>query len=242
MLFRSTIDGNTILISAWHAKSTVGDVGEAYLYTQDLVTKQWIYKQTLAPADATKLQRFGTSTSIKGNVAVVGSYWNTVDGYSKAGSAYVFEKDPYTQAWAQTTKLVATDRYSNNFFGGSVDTNGQTIVIGARENGAAATQAGSVYVFSKNQAGLWIQQAQITASDAQFNDRFGRWVSITGNTIYSGALRADYNGLTDAGAVYRFDYGLVARRWLETGKLMPTSAFAGEHIGARLDADRKSVV
>ena len=236
------IDGNTLLISAWRAKSTVADVGQAYIYSKDILTNQWIYQQTLAPADATKLQRFGTSVSIKDHVAVVGSYWNMVDTYSKAGAAYVFEKDPYTQAWVQTSKLVATDRYANNFFGGSVDTNGQVIVVGARENGAAAVQAGSGYVFSKNQAGLWVQKAQLTASNAQFNDRFGRWVSITGNIIYAGALRADYNGLTDAGSVYRFDYNQSLGQWVESYQFTPANASSGDHIGARLDADGKRLI
>lgn len=237
------IDGNTMLISAWHhPQGAIRDVGEAFVFTKDKLSGQWLYQQSLTPSVPSKGQRFGTSVSIKENVAVVGSYWDTVDGYSKAGSAYVYERNSQNNTWAETGHLVAIDRYANNFFGGSVDTNGQVIVVGARENGAAALQAGSAYVFHKNNQGQWIQHAQLLASDAQANDRFGRWVSITGNIIYAGALRSDYNGLIDAGAVYRFDYQPFLDTWRQTDKIMPNTATANEHIGARLDADGKRLI
>ena len=237
-----TIDGDTLLVSAWKAKNTAWNVGEVYLYHKDPTTGQWGYQQTLTPVDATKSQRFGSSTSIKGNVAVIGSFFNTVDGYSKAGSAYVFEKSSYSQTWVQTSKLVAQDRYSNNYFGGSVDTNGQDIIVGAHKNSAAAIQGGSVYVYSKTHTGLWNQQAQLTASDAKFNDGFGRAITITGNTIYSGASRANYNGLNNAGAVYRFDFNPASNQWDETSKIAPTTATTGDFIGGSLDADGKRLI
>ena len=237
------IDGNTMVISAWHhPQSAIRDVGEAFVFTKDKLSGQWLYQQSLTPSVPSKGQRFGTSVSIKENVAVVGSYWDTIDGYSKAGSAYVYERNSQNNTWAETGHLVAIDRYANNFFGGSVDTNGQVIVVGARENGAAALQAGSAYVFHKNNQGQWVQHAQLLASDAQVNDRFGRWVSITGNIIYSGTLRSDYNGLIDAGAVYRFDYQPFLGTWRQTDKIMPNTATANEHIGARLDADGKYLI
>jgi len=236
------LDGNTILVSAWKAKSTIYDVGEVYLYEKDLLSGQWLLQQTLAPSDPVKKQRFGGSVSIKGSVAVVGSYWSLVDGYSKAGAAYVYEKNQTTGIWTETIKLTAQDRNTNNYFGGSVDTNGQTIVVGARESSAVAPTAGSAYVFNKTQQGMWQQHTQLNASDAQADDRFGRWVSITENVIYAGALRADYSGLFDAGAVYRFDYAPNLGEWVESSKLMPASASAKDHISARLDADGKRLV
>jgi len=236
------IDGDTILVSGWLAESTSSSIGEVYLYEKDKLLGQWILKQTLIPSNPSAAQRFGPSVSIRGNIVVVGSYANLVDGYSKAGAAHVYERNITTGIWAETAKLIASDRYTDSFFGISVDTNGQSIVVGANKSSAVAPQAGSVYIFEKDQQGGWQQRTQIIASDAQANDHFGRWVSIAGNSIYVGASKASYNGISQAGAVYRYDYKPNLGKWTESLKVMPPSATKQEHIGARFDADGKRLI
>ena len=111
---------------------------------------------------------------------------------------------------------------SGGSFGTSVAVDGNTVVIGAWQeksnastvNGDAsntsAQSAGAAYVFTRS-SGTWTQQAYLTASNSEANDRFGLSVAVSGDTIVVGAYAEDSNATgvngnsadnsaTDAGA------------------------------------------
>jgi hypothetical protein len=116
-------------------------------------------------------------------------------------------------------KLVASDRGAYDRFGWSVAVQGESIIVGAyaedqdASNSNPLTDAGSAYIFGKNQGGTnnWGQVKKLVASDRAIEDYFGWSVAISGNRIAAGSYQQDQNALginsiKDAGSAYFFEY------------------------------------
>ena len=72
-----------------------------------------------------------------------------------AGAAIVFTRTAGT--WTQQTKLLASDKASQDSCGESVAIDGDTVVIGARsEDDSFIFENGAAYVFTRS-AGNWMQ-------------------------------------------------------------------------------------
>ncbi len=101
---------------------------------------------------------------------------------------------PSFQAMAATpvevTKLTAADAAASDEFGRSLAFDGDTAVIGAFGDDDAGSGSGSAYVFTRS-AGIWTQQARLTAADAAAGDSFGFSVTVDGNTAVIGAPADD---------------------------------------------------
>jgi hypothetical protein len=67
---------------------------------------------------------------------------------------------------------------------------------------------GKAYIFNRN-GSSWSQQAQLTASDGAFDDRFGYCVGISGNNIICGAPQKSIDSNFQQGKVYFFYQELV---------------------------------
>lgn len=68
--------------------------------------------------------------------------------------------------------------------GVSVAVDGDTMVLGAPEtNSSGLSEAGSVYVYTRDGSGFWTLQAELITSDPLKDARFGRKVAISGDTI-----------------------------------------------------------
>ena len=170
--------------------------------------------------DAAAGDQFGAASSISGDTMVVGAHRDDGAGdlYPESGSAYVFERNQGGwDDWGQVQKLTAlVPPAAGDQFGASVSISGDTIVVGAYLDDAAGADAGSAYVFERNQGtGNWGQVQKLTGMAA--GDLFGVSVSISGDTIVVGAHAADFMG-TDSGSAYVFErnqggednWGLVA--------------------------------
>jgi hypothetical protein len=130
---------------------------------------------------------------------------------SNSGAVYVFKRDGNGD-WIQDAYLKASNAEGGDYFGLSVAISGSTIAVGARyedsnqtwitnTDGSAssnngASNSGAVYVFKRDAAGDWIQDAYLKASNAEANDYFGVSVAISGSTIVVGAYLEDSNQMT----------------------------------------------
>lgn len=130
-----------------------------------------------------------------------------------AGAVYIFNRTG--AAWAQTAYLKPANPDGEgqgaggafgDMFGYSVAINadGRTLAVGSfDEDGSARTingpydnrrnAAGAVYVFVKNGANLWTQQAYVKPDNVDAGDQFGVSVSLSddGNTLLAGTLDDD---------------------------------------------------
>jgi hypothetical protein len=99
----------------------------------------------------------------------------------------------------------ASNTAAADYFGGrgrvAVSGDGTTLAVGAPSEDSAATgvngdqndnsrsSSGAVYVFVRNGAGTWVQQAYLKASDTEWGDFFGVSLALShdGNTLAVGA-------------------------------------------------------
>ncbi|MBL8063408.1 MAG: S-layer homology domain-containing protein [Anaerolineales bacterium] len=94
---------------------------------------------------------------------------------------------------AQEAYLKASNTNTLDLFGDSVAVSGDTIVVGAPEEGIPlAGDSGAAYVFTRS-GGVWSQQAYLKASNPEFGDHFGYSVAVSGDTIVVGAWQEDSN-------------------------------------------------
>ena len=159
--FSVAISGDDVVIGAVYedenasGTETITNAGSAYIFKRTGVT--WAQEQKLVASDRGASDNFGRSVSISGDCAIIGSPFESEDAsgaatLSLSGSAYAFKRTGVT--WAQVTKMVASDRSTEDLFGYSVAVSGSYVISGALyedENAAVAatlTDAGSAYIFS----------------------------------------------------------------------------------------------
>jgi hypothetical protein len=194
--------------------------GSAYIFAKDQGgVNNWGQVQKIVASDRAANDNFGWSVAISGDYAIVGAYLEDHDAsggstMSSAGSAYIFAKDQGgINNWGQVQKIVASNRAFSDWFGYSVAISGDYAVVGAnREDEDASggnylTDAGSAYIFAKDQGGVnnWGQVLKIVASDRESSDYFGRSVAISGNYAIVGADLEDIDAINrEAGSAYIF--------------------------------------
>ncbi len=239
------VDGDTIVVGA---RGDESDTGAAYVFTK--VSGVWRQAKLKAP-DAAPGDRFGHSVAVDGNTVLIGAYQDDANG-SGSGSAYVFTK-PGT-GWADTNtaaKLTASDGAPDDRFGYSVAVDGDTIVVGARQDDDNGSGSGSAYVFTKS-GGVWgkdpgsgtdrVETAKLAASDAAEFDYFGHSVAVDGdtNTIVVGARGTTIKN----GAAYVFSKPPNGP-WVSTdtaAKLTASDGAAGDQFGAAVAVYEDTVV
>ena len=205
----------------------------------------------LTADDGADDDEFGYSVAIDGHTAVVGAYRRNVDGNANVGVAYVFTKDS-DDAWSQAATLTASDGAANDEFGISVAIDGNTIVVGARQDD---TRNGAAYVFTKSPDSVWAndenqtykwETAKLAASDGAADDEFGISVAIDGNTIVVGARQDD----TRNGAAYVFTKADDVAWANDSGenhkaaaaKLIASDGAANDELGISVAVDGDTVV
>ena len=176
------VDGDTAVVGAYEDES---EKGAAYVLAKDS-SGAWSQVAKLTASDGEAGDIFGWSVAVDWDTVVVGARYDD--------SAYVFTK-PGT-GWAtatETAKLTASDGVVGDWFGQSVAVDGDTVVVGASEDGGS----GSAYVFTKAADSVWTdatQTAKLTASDGDDFDEFGKSVAVDGDTAVAGAPNNDGYG------------------------------------------------
>ncbi|MFV2014916.1 MAG: FG-GAP repeat protein, partial [Candidatus Heimdallarchaeota archaeon] len=164
-----------------------------------------------------------------------------------SGAVYIFSRNS-VRNWTQQAYIKASNTGTNDKFGFSVTLNdiGDTLAVSSvledskqtnviNTNGfptpttdiatdtTSTADSGAVYVYTKNTAGNWLQQAYIKASNSGGGDYFGWSLALSGDgqSLVAGAIFedskqsgikinnfpspvTDNNNLTDSGAVYLY--------------------------------------
>ena len=185
------------------AYGTNSNTGAAHIY--ELVESSWYGKGELTASDGMTMDLFGSSVAIDGDYAICGSPGHDLTAGGE-GAAYIFEKP--TTGWTSTTetqKITASDNQGGDGFGKSVSVNGDGIIVSSPEKDDSGTERGAAYVFDHS-GSSWSEQQKLTPGDAEDGDYFGWGVSISSNTVISGAFAEDNTNGADAGSAYFFDY------------------------------------
>jgi hypothetical protein len=196
------VSGTTAVVGAWnHTVGSNTGQGVAYVFVETGGT--WSQQAELTEPYAAAYNNFGSSVAVSGSTAVVGApcyprVFSNCYPTSDSGAAYVFVQSDGT--WSQQAELTASDSAAYDWFGSSVAVDGSTAVVGAPGKNDAQ---GAAYVFVES-GGTWSQQAELTASDGEGEDRFGWSVAVSGSTAVVGAIYHPGWASPGPGAAYVF--------------------------------------
>ena len=170
--------------------------------------------------------RFGRSVSINGDNMVIGVPGDD-DAGTNAGAAYFFYWDGVS--WTEGAKLNASDATAEDPFGSSVAISSDTVVIGAERNDHSGKEdPGAAYVFRWDGVN-WIQEAKLTAFNADKEDLFGASVAIDGDTVVVGAQSDNFFAPSTPGSAHVFLRG--GTTWSQQGKLTTLDAIYAPLFG-----------
>ncbi len=218
-----SVSGNVAVVGAFLSSGDAGTYsGSAYVFRYD--GGAWPEEQELTASDAGASDKFGWSVSVSGEITVVGAYGHDA-GAPSTGSAYVFRYNGSN--WMEEQELTASDAGASDNFGWSVSVSGDVVVVGARYHDAGGENSGSAYVF-RYDGSTWVEEQELTASDAAANDYFGWSVSVSGDVVLVGALR-DIDAGSDSGSAYVFRYD--GGTWGEEQKLTASDAADYDEFG-----------
>ena len=152
----------------------------------------------------------GYSVSIRDGWVIYGDPGGT---YNEQCYVYICRWDAQFGGWEY--KLFPGS--VNDRFGHSVATDGQRAVAGEP---LGHDSTGGVHVFERGDSTYqsWSRTDTLFASDRSAEDEFGAAVAVDGDFIIVGAPGADIDTLSDAGAVYVFEWSGAS--WIERAKLI----------------------
>jgi hypothetical protein len=160
-----SVFNDKLLVSAFKDDNIYLNSGSVYTYelAQDICS----FQQKLSPSDSSAEDRFGFSLSLSEGNALIGSYWDNVNG-AFSGSAYIFSFE--SGEWIQEQKLSASDSSEEDVFGCSVSLSGDNALIGAYR----ADETGAAYFYNNdgldfNNHSIPILQMHLTNSPNPFN-------------------------------------------------------------------------
>ena len=210
---------------------------------------------------------FSRSVAISGDTMVVGapledSAATGVDGdqsdnsASGSGAVYVFTRSGDT--WSQQAYLKASNAGAGDQFGLAVAIDGDTVVVGARDEDSSgvgdpadnsAVGSGAAYVFARS-GGTWSQEAYLKASNAGAGDQFGYSLAISGDTVVVGAPEEDSsatgvnggqadNSALSSGAGYVFVRS--GGTWSQQAYLKASNTEQGDTFGSAVSIDGDTV-
>lgn len=192
-------------------------------------TYAWIQQAAILAGDAVAFDKFGSSISLFGDTALIGSPGAAISGQSSSGAAYVFVRDPELGTWSNQSKLEARDFGTGDMFGNSVSLSGDTAIVGAYAADVTGNGGeGAAYIFARaSSTSAFVQQAMLLASDRASGDVFGHAVTLSGDTALIGARLVDAGGLKDAGAAYIFTRKPGGSTW---GEQVPRLTASDGHV------------
>ena len=244
--------------------NSLNNAGAAYLFAADENGDylQTAYLKASNPESGTDNQ-FGNAVALSGNTLAIAA-WREDGGSpgingdqsdtsaTASGAVYVFETDA-SEAWQQTAYVKASNPGPDHNFGAALAIDGDTLAIGAPGEPTGAVGSGAVYVFSREDAGTWRQDAMLKANVIGLNDGFGSQVVLVGDLLAIGAPgeRSDATGINgsdsnenavDSGATYLFERD-SAGDWAQVAYVKASNTDTGDRFGSALalDGDTLSV-
>ncbi|HEY3486501.1 MAG TPA: integrin, partial [Gammaproteobacteria bacterium] len=215
-----------------------GEVGAVYVYAYSADT--WTQQAYVKASRTGDHNFFGNSIALSsdGDTLAVGAFLenyggtginnDTLDTADGSGAAYVYTRSAGT--WTQQAYIKASNTESGDAFGRSValSSTGDTLAVGAVFEWSSATgingdqhnnfaeSSGAAFLYTRN-AGTWVQQAYVKASNTQAGDWFGTAVALSGNgdvlaigAEHEDSIATDINGdqsdnsAENSGAVYLY--------------------------------------
>ncbi len=250
-----SLEANTLAVGA------TGNADAVYVLAKD-TDGAWSQQALMRSPGTESGDRFGHAVALSENTLAVSAYYD-----NRSGAVYVFTRD-VTGGWTQQALIKASNAGLNDYFGKSIALDGDTLVVGAPNedslsrgiNGSQEDDmndfyherynSGAVYVFTRDGAGTWTQQAYIKASNAdgrvgtRDGDYFGSSVALEDDTLAVGAIGEDSSATgvngdewnNDSrwnGAVYIFARD-VSSKWSQQAYIKASNSGYSDYFGRSL--------
>ncbi len=245
-------DGGSTSINGSQNDNTKVDAGAAYVFTRS--GDAWMQQAYIKPTNAASYDRFGTAIALDADTLAIGA-----SDALGTGAAYVFFRED--SLWTQQAIVRATNLGADDF-GGRLDVQGDTLVVGAYFEDSSSTgvdgdeldenagNSGAAYVFTRS-GSIWTQQSYLKASNTEHGDGFGYAVALDGDTLAVGARYEDGgiagvdgddadNSMADAGAVYVFVRDGAS--WVQQAYVKPSNPGEGDHFGSSIALEGDTLV
>lgn len=171
------ISGNFAVVGVPAKFDTGGDIGAAYVFEFDGAA--WLATERLDPDVLRDGDRYGWSVAVDGDTAVVGAYNRAIG----TGTVYVWQES--AGAWSLVDELTAPAADAIEWFGWSLDLDGDLMVVGAPLRDEAARDAGAVFVFERSETG-WEHIETLYSPDPLSDLQLGYDVAIHRDTVVAG--------------------------------------------------------
>ena len=243
--------------------NSLSEAGAAYLFEPDAdgSYRQTAYFKASNTTDGTNNQ-FGNAVAIDGDRIAIAAWQEDSSatgingiqndsGSPDAGAVYLFEADT-TGNWAQTAYVKASNTGQDHRFGASLDLDGDTLTVGAPGENTGQQGSGAVYVFVRDDAGAWSQEALLKPATIGLDDGFGSSVALVGNLLAVGAPgeRSDAIGINGgdsneaapgSGAVYLFER-TAAGIWQQIAYVKASNTGTGDGFGSAVALDGDTLI
>ncbi|MEX1025302.1 MAG: hypothetical protein WD226_09515 [Planctomycetota bacterium] len=188
-----------VLVAGAHLDASAGNAsGAAYVFARSGGT--WSETQKLVASDASAGDRFGFAVDVDGARLVVGAYEDDSSG-SEVGSVYVF--DLVGGVWTEVEELSPSDGLALDAFGRSLALSGDTLVVGAAQHDAAASEGGAGYVFRFD--GVSFVQEDKLGEGVGANARLGFAVATSASEVLLSAI----GGAAETGGLHTWRVGIT---------------------------------
>lgn len=233
--FSVSLDGTLLAVGSYTDDDAGSNAGAVYIFRRDAT--QWVQEAKLLPPGGATLG-FGSDVALHNGTLVVGTFpSDRADFFIRTGTT-----------WSHQGTVTASNPFAQQF-GGSVDVQGNTAIIGARASDIVAGNGGAAYVFTRV-GGVWSETQELVPGDLSAFDQFGTSVAIDGRLLVIGTPFQSTHGtaytytatgfgsyafdskLTPAGAfgsnsLFGFSVALHGGRALVGAQAMDTSAGSG---------------
>ena len=215
------IQGKYLVVSA-PGFDTASNVNVGAVYVYDLTDDTFV--RVITPSIENSNGIFGNSLSISGDYLAVGAY--QANGVAiRAGAVFVYRFSDETFE----SVFTASDGASDDFFGHSIELDGNYLVVGSYFDDDSGNDSGSVYLFKLDDP---TYERKILASDGAASFKFGYAVQMREDRIVVGAPN---HNLVGAGSGKVYFYSITDDTLEET--LVPSDHAAGDYFGESLALD-----
>lgn len=185
--------------------------GASYVYRQNPETGQWLEEAKLVAWDEMFSSGFGHSVAVQNDLMAVGAPRSSV-----IGAVYLFRFDGTN--WIPEFKFISPDQDVGDFFGVSVDLEGDRLVVGA--TGAGSRGRGTVFVYRfVPELSSWVSETSLTPSIKSDFEGFGSTVHLEGSLLTVRPSFIDCGFQNDCTVTVMFQHDEELNQWMEIAAL-----------------------
>jgi hypothetical protein len=205
-----------------------------------------VHVGTLAPAQPNQEERFGFAVDVRGDLAVVGAYGDSLEGQLFRGSASVYRLGN-DGVWEFEQRLVAADGAAFDQFGFAVaivdEGAARGIVVTAPKGaGAQHPDQGCAYAYELV-GGVWTLSSKLTLAVGANNDAFGYSADGSADAVAIGAVFDDATATNQGSAsVFRRTGSGAQASWALEATLVAPDAALNDQFGFDVALDGRTLL